>query len=101
MKDFIEFVDHIESFYGKDGIYDIGATRLDIALALGYYCRGLDKQDFATDSIDREAVREILLDERYFDYTWNPVRKAQKITAEEYCGLALDSSKPIHIIRVS
>ena len=37
MKDFIEFVDHIESFYGKDGIYDIGVSRLDIALALGYY----------------------------------------------------------------
>jgi|TARA_R110002051_G_scaffold323611_1_gene417815 hypothetical protein len=101
MKDFIEFVDHIESFYGKDGIYDIGVSRLDIALALGYYCKGLNRQDFATDSIDREAVRDILLDERYFDYTWNPVQKAQRITAQDYCGLALDPSKPISIVKVS
>ncbi len=69
MKELLTFIDYVHSFYGKDGVYDFGATKEDITLATAVYLRNLGKQDFAADSIDREHVREVLLNE--FSYNWN------------------------------
>ena len=65
-----KFVDYIEDFYGKYGIYDLGATRQDckeacliylIALATNVGEYGEELRTWGGgDSIDRERVRVVL-----------------------------------------
>lgn len=65
-----EFIDYCLSFYGVGGIYDMGAKRDDVAVATGIrmvLCDTL-RLEFEGDSIDREAVRDILIDR--FAYVW-------------------------------
>jgi hypothetical protein len=38
----------------------MGVTRLDVAIATGYYLSGMNRSGFAADSIDREHVRDVL-----------------------------------------
>ena len=62
-----EFIIQVKEFYGKGGIYDMGADDMQILMALtqhlkkvGYY--GKDNTGgFAADSVDREKVRDILI----------------------------------------
>tara|TARA_R100000700_G_C3149435_1_gene128577 strand:- start:77 stop:379 length:303 start_codon:yes stop_codon:yes gene_type:complete len=66
------FVSYCLSFYGKNEIYDIGATREEIEKALEVRCtdqsgilREFDKPlseiEFDGDSFDREMIRDIVL----------------------------------------
>ena len=60
-----EFRDYVHSFYGKDGIYDLGCGIPDIEKAiLLYVCRCLQSKNHWDwgdgDSLDRERVRIIL-----------------------------------------
>jgi hypothetical protein len=61
----VRFVDYIEDFYGKNGIYDLGATRQDCKEACLIYLIAL-ATDLGPctwgggDSIDRERVRVVL-----------------------------------------
>jgi len=60
-----KFVDYVYSFYGRGGIYDMGAVKRDIQQATQDY---LNKPNcnFAApegDSLDRENVRDILIDD--------------------------------------
>ena len=59
-KRFNEFVDYVYDFYGKNGIYDMGATRDNITTATIDYIASDDSLPFYGDSLDRERVRDIL-----------------------------------------
>ena len=71
-----EFFDYVLSFYGKGGLYDFGAVIDDIITATQIYInKTITKNNqFYTwgygDSLDRERVRDILLDEDIFGYEW-------------------------------
>ncbi len=61
-----EFVDYVMSFYGDcpDAIYDYCFTKDEVidALAIRLTDDKYDYLDFDGDSIDREVVRDIVLD---------------------------------------
>lgn len=66
MNELNEFVDYVMGFYGTGGIYDIGATRDEVLMATGVR-KGICKWTvvkYEGDTIDREAVRDIILDMR-------------------------------------
>ena len=60
-----DFIDYVLRFYGKDGIYDMGATREQVLHAA---LLRLDPEShyqsipFGFDSTDRELIRDILID---------------------------------------
>ncbi len=57
-----EFLDYVFSFYGKGGIYDMGATKDQILSALHDYTQDPDFISWCEgDSVDRERVRDILI----------------------------------------
>jgi len=59
-----EFINYVYDFYGKNGIYDMGATRDNITTAtIDYISSLLSKKDytFCGDSLDRERVRDIMI----------------------------------------
>ncbi len=59
-----EFYDYVLSFYGKDGIYPMGATIELIQKATQDLIQILNikGQEFCGDSVDRELVRDLLID---------------------------------------
>ena len=59
-----EFIDYVFDFYGQDGIYDMQATKEQIATATNIRLKSLKyvKLPFDGDSIDREIIREILIE---------------------------------------
>jgi hypothetical protein len=59
-----EFYDYVLSFYGSDGIYPMGATLPVVRKATKDLIRILKikGQEFCGDSIDRELVRDLLID---------------------------------------
>jgi len=66
MQQINDFVDYIESFYADGGIYPMGLTRDEALVATGARI-GLCKWNnvpFEGDTIDREAVRDIVLELR-------------------------------------
>ena len=67
-----EFVSYVYDFYGKGGIYDMGATISQITTAtIDYLSSLLSKQEytFCGDSLDRERVRDIMIEK--FDLKFN------------------------------
>jgi hypothetical protein len=64
-----EFVDYVMGFYGKGEIYDIGATREEVWQATCIRIKRnadepLNGISFDGDSLDREAVRDIIIELR-------------------------------------
>ncbi len=64
-----EFVDYVMSFYGEGEIYDIKATREEVWQATCIRIKRTADMprfgiSFADDSLDREAVRDIILEVR-------------------------------------
>ena len=59
-----EFYDYVLSFYGKGGIYPMGATLTVVRKATKDLIRILKikGQEFCGDSVDRELVRDLLID---------------------------------------
>ena len=59
-----EFYDYVLSFYGKDGLYPMGATIELIQKATQDLIQILNikGQEFCGDSVDRELVRDLLID---------------------------------------
>jgi hypothetical protein len=57
------FVDYVYSFYGRGGIYDMGALKRDIQQATRDYLNKPNCNFDAPngDSLDRENVRDILI----------------------------------------
>jgi len=60
-----EFVDYVESFYGDDGIYDLGfkVTREVIWTATSVHLMRLERErsEFEGDTVDREMVRDVMI----------------------------------------
>lgn len=63
-----EFVDYVLDFYGDKGIYAMGVTREDILIATGIRMESRKDIEFQGDSLDREMVRDILIER--FGYKW-------------------------------
>lgn len=59
MTDYTDFVDYVFDFYGTGGIYDMGATRDQILDATKIHAA---TGNYEGDSVDREAVRDIMID---------------------------------------
>jgi hypothetical protein len=59
-----EFYDYVLSFYGPQGIYPMGANLTVVRKATQDLIRILKikGQEFCGDSIDRELVRDLLID---------------------------------------
>jgi hypothetical protein len=65
-----EFTDYVLSFYAKGELYAMGVSRDDVLLATGMrmgHCLTIGIP-FEGDTIDREAVRDILIE--HFNYVW-------------------------------
>jgi hypothetical protein len=58
------FIKYVLYFYGKDGLYDMGATREQVAYATGVLVTTIsltpNSPTFEGDTVDREKVRTIL-----------------------------------------
>jgi hypothetical protein len=64
-KEFInDFIDYTLTFYGPDGIYPMGANRTVVRKATNDIIKiaRIKGQEFCGDSIDRELVRDLLID---------------------------------------
>lgn len=62
-----DFYAYVLSFYGKDGLYPMGVTLRDIEDATMQH-KKRTRIRFEGDSMDREAVRDILIKD--FGYVW-------------------------------
>jgi hypothetical protein len=62
----MNFTEYMLDFYGVNGVYPMGFTATQVRLATQLYkCRLPDGAlDFVGDSIDRERVRDIILQAR-------------------------------------
>ena len=62
----MNFTDYLLDFYGPNGVYPHGFTAAQIGIATAVYKMRLDAQGgtFEGDSIDRERVRDIILEAR-------------------------------------
>lgn len=61
------FTQYMLDFYGPGGIYDYGFTELQVGIATTVYKARLALDggaEFVGDSVDRENVRDIILDAR-------------------------------------
>ena len=65
-----DFVKYVLGFYGRDGIYDMGATRSMICDVINTYLVGdvwvvpdhpYGTLSFGYDTIDRELIRDLLI----------------------------------------
>ena len=65
----LNFTQYMLDFYGKDGLYPFGFTPEQINFATQLYkCRMEDQfgqTEFEGDSVDRERVRDIILENCY------------------------------------
>jgi hypothetical protein len=59
-----EFVEYVLEFYGAGGIYDFGAEAADVERVLDIRLEKRADLPFDGDSLDREIVRDIMLEER-------------------------------------
>lgn len=62
-QDFIRFIDYVYNFYGPHGVYELGITREQIAASTMRYISMLEPDEFCGDSVDRERVRDIMIDD--------------------------------------
>jgi hypothetical protein len=61
----MSFTQYMLDFYGPKGVYPMGFTAEQINLATQLYkCRLPEGHEFIGDSIDRERVRDIILEAR-------------------------------------
>ena len=58
------FIKYVLEFYGKDGIYDLGANKEEVLEALEIRLERHKDIQFGGDSFDRELVRDIILENR-------------------------------------
>ena len=59
----MNFVEYVFDFYGDNGIYDMGATRDQIVDAIKICFDKFGEENFCSDSVDRERVRDIMIEE--------------------------------------
>ena len=61
-KDFSDFCKYVESFYGVGGIYDMSANQKQIQACVMEYLKNPVGNEFCADSVDREKVRDLLME---------------------------------------
>ena len=89
---FNDFIEYCKSFYGYGGLYDQGRSREQIAYATCIYLDAIAHYDSDVyswgdgDSLDRERVRDILVDVMGMTINYNPQRG---ITVQDLKDLAL------------
>ena len=66
----LDFITYVESFYGKGGVYPIGATTEMIAKSVKMYFNSLTEEVTwgGGDSLDRERVRDILIEDNNLEW---------------------------------
>ena len=59
-----DFIDYVLSFYGPDGLYPMSANRTVVRKATNDIIKivKIKGQEFCGDSVDRELVRDLLID---------------------------------------
>lgn len=62
-----EFIDYMHSFYGVAGLYPMGITTEEIIIATGKRLERYPKVEFTGDTVDRETVWDIILENRSKD----------------------------------
>ncbi len=60
MEDLDQFYSYVLSFYGQDGIYDMGATLDEVMEATAKYLKNPETR-FEGLRLDREMVRDIMI----------------------------------------
>jgi hypothetical protein len=63
LKDINYFIQYCFDFYGKDGVWPLGATENQIAKALCIHLADDSRPEFCGDTVDRERVRDILMEQ--------------------------------------
>ena len=62
-QDFIRFIDYVYNFYGPYGSYPLSVTREQLSASTMRYISMLEPGEFCGDSVDRERVRDIIIDD--------------------------------------
>jgi hypothetical protein len=72
-----QFYSYVLSFYGKNGIYDMGATLDEVMEATAKYLKE-SSIPFDGDSIDRENVRDIMMNDYGLEFTVPEIKVAHQ-----------------------
>ncbi len=61
-----QFVSYVMDFYGTGGLYDIGAREFEVrnAIRIRQDSARYQRFSFDMDSVDREFVRDIIIEQR-------------------------------------
>ena len=68
IKEHKDFYQYVLSFYGAQGVYPMNAAFSHVRTATLAVIRKHGEDSFCGDSIDRERVRDVLIDR--FGYVW-------------------------------
>jgi hypothetical protein len=72
-----QFYSYVLSFYGKNGIYDMGATLDEVMEATAKYLQASETK-FEGDSFDREHVRDIMMNDYGLEFTVPQIKLAHQ-----------------------
>ena len=74
-----DFVAYVGGFYGNGGLYDMGASMSQIASAVDVLFERFPMESIAFDSVDRERVRDILIEDFGLVFPQNDVDPIEMI----------------------
>ena len=57
------FLAYVGDFYAEGGLYDMGATSRQILDAFDIYANRVGYENLALDSVDREGVRDVMIEQ--------------------------------------
>lgn len=57
------FLAYVGDFYAEGGVYDMGATSRQILDAFDIYANRVGYEALALDSVDREGVRDVMIEQ--------------------------------------
>lgn len=57
------FLAYVGDFYADGGLYDMGATSRQILDAFDIYANRVGYENLALDSVDREGVRDVMIEQ--------------------------------------
>lgn len=89
-----EFYSYVLDFYGPNGIYDIGATEEEVKKATEIVKNDVG-DDFEGDSVDREKVRDVILDQMRSEEEREEAKKAFRSKEEVDPDLGKNAPDPI------
>ena len=57
------FLAYVGDFYAEGGVYDMGASSRQILDAFDIYANRVGYENLALDSVDREGVRDVMIEQ--------------------------------------